>query len=73
MKMENIEISKATRTDNLPERFLKDGAEILSNVTSEIYNLSISHGIFPNAGKFLKTLPINLQAYLVTITNFKNQ
>ena len=71
--MENIEISKAARTDNLPEWFLKDGAEILSNVASEIWNLSIFHGIFPNAGKLLKTLPINLQAYLVTINNFKNQ
>ena len=43
--MENIEISK------LPGRFLKDGAKILSKPISEIYSLSISHGIFSNTCK----------------------
>ena len=50
----NIEISKATGIDKLPGRFLKDGAEILSKPISEICNLSISHGIFPNVCKVAK-------------------
>ena len=36
--MENIEISKATSTEKLPGRFLKDGTVILSKPISEIYN-----------------------------------
>ena len=56
--MENIEISKAAGIDKLPGRFPKDGADILSKPISEICNLSISHGIFPNACKVAKLKPI---------------
>ena len=52
--MKNIEISKASGVDKLPGRFLKDGAKILSKSISEVCNLSISHGIFPNACKVAK-------------------
>ena len=51
---ENIETFKAAGIDKLPGRFLKDGAEILSMPISEICDLSISHGIFPNACKVAK-------------------
>ena len=53
--MENIEISKTTGIDKLPGRFLKDGSEILSKPISEIWNLLISHRIFPNASKIAKS------------------
>ena len=53
--MENIKISKAFGIDKLPGRFLKDRAKILSKSISEICNLMISHGIFPNACKIAKT------------------
>ena len=56
--MENIEISKASGIDKLPKRFLKDGAKILSKILSEICNLLISHGIFPNTCKVAKLKPI---------------
>ena len=56
--IKNIEISKASSIDKLPERFLKDGAKILSKPINEICNLSISHGIFPNACKVAKLKPI---------------
>ena len=53
--MGNIEISKASGIDKLPGRFLKDSAKILSKPISEIFNLSIFHGISLNA---CKTKPI---------------
>ena len=56
--MENIQISKAASIGKLPGLFLKDGDEILSKPISEICNLSISHGIFPNACKVAKLKPI---------------
>ena len=56
--MEKIGISKAAGIDKLSGRFLKDGAEILSKPISEICNLSISHGIIPNAYKVAKLRPI---------------
>lgn len=47
--MEKIEVSKAAGIDKLTGRFIKDGAEILFNPISEISNVSVSHGIFPDA------------------------
>ena len=47
--MENVEISKAADIEKLPGRFLRDGAKILSKLISEICNLLISLGTFPNA------------------------
>ena len=56
--LENVEISKATRIDKLPGRFLNDGPEILSKPISEMWNLSISRGIFRNAYNVAKLKPI---------------
>ena len=45
--LKNIYISKAGGIDDLPERFLKDGAVILAKPVTEICNLSIESSIFP--------------------------
>ena len=63
--MENIEISK------LPGRFLEDGAKILSKPISEIYSLSISHGIFPNTCKVAKLKPIFKKGKKVDPSNYR--
>ena len=63
--MENIEISK------LPGGFLKDGAKILSKPISEIYSLSISHGIFPNTCKVSKLKPIFKKGKKVDPSNYR--
>ena len=69
--MENIEISKASGIDKLPGRFLKDGAKILSKPITEMYNLSISHGIFPNACKVAKLKPIFKKGKKVDPSNYR--
>ena len=75
--MKNIQISKAASKDTFPEIFLKDGAEILTKPNSEICNLLISHGIFPNALQSYKIQTYFQKrqkrlAYFVTTINFKN-
>ena len=69
--MENIEISKTSGIDKLPGRFLKDGTKILSKPISEICNLSISHGIFPNACKVAKLKPIFRKGKKVDPSNYR--
>ena len=69
--MENIEISKAAGIDKLSGMFLKDGAEILSKPITEICNLSISHGIFPNACKDAKLKPIFKKDKKVDPSNYR--
>ena len=69
---ENIEISKAAGIDKLPGRFLKDVAEILPKPISDIYNLSISHGVFPNGCKVAKLKPIFMKDKLVDPSNYRS-
>ena len=69
--MEKIEISKAVSIDKLFGRFLKNGAEILSKPTSEICNLSVSHGIFPSACKVAKLKPIFKKDKKVDPSNYR--
>ena len=69
--MENIEISKAADRDKLRGRFLKDGAEILYKLISEICNISISRGIFPNGGKNAKLKPIFKKIKKVDPSNYR--
>ena len=40
--LRNIDTSKAAGIDRLPGRFLKDGANVLAKMVTDIYNLSIS-------------------------------
>ena len=69
--MENIEISKTSGITKLPEKFLKDGAKILSKSISEICNLSMSHGIFPNACKIVKLKAIFKKGKKVDPSNYR--
>ena len=56
--LKNIDISQAAGIDNLPGRFLKDGAVILAKPVTEICNLSIKSRIFPDPCKLAKLKPI---------------
>ena len=56
--LKNIDISKATGVDNLPGRFLEDGAVILAKSVTEICNLSIKSKNFPDTCKLAKLKPI---------------
>ena len=56
--IQNIDIAKAAAIDNLSGKFLKDGAEALAKPLSEICNLPITSGAFPNACKVAKLKPI---------------
>ena len=56
--LKNIDISKAAGVDNLPGRFLEDGAVILAKSVTEICNLSIKSRISPDPCKLAKLKPI---------------
>ena len=56
--MQDIESSKDAGSDNLLGSILRDGAGILAKPVFALSNLSISHGVFPNACKIEKLKPI---------------
>ena len=78
--IKKFEMYKAARIDRLSGRFLRDEAEILSRRISEICNLSISRGVFPDTCKVVKLKPIykkkkkersfQLQTYFFTSNHF---
>ena len=56
--LKNIDISKAAGIDNLPGRFLRDGAVSLAKPAPKICNLSIKSRIFTDLCKLAKLKPI---------------
>ena len=56
--LKNIDISKTAGIDNLPGRFLKDGAVILAKPVTKICNLSIKLRIFLDPCKLAKLKPL---------------
>ena len=50
--LRNIDISMAAGLDNLPGRFLKDGAVISAKPVTEICNLSIKPKMFPDPANY---------------------
>ena len=51
-----LDVSKAPGIDEIPSRFLKDGAEILAKPISDIINLSIKLSNFPDKCKIAKLI-----------------
>ena len=56
--LKSINVIKATGPDNIPGSLLKIAADILSPSLTEIFNRSLSNGIYPSDWKMAKVLPI---------------
>ena len=56
--LKNVEFTKAAAIDQISENFLKDGARILAKTISELCNLSMKLGNFPDACKMAKVKPL---------------
>ena len=53
----NVDVNKAAGMDNMSERFLKDGADILAIPITQVCNLSIKLSHVPNNCKLTKLKP----------------
>ena len=67
--LKNAKVSKAAGLDNLSGRFLKDGAEVLAKFITDICNLSITSGKFPDSCKLIKLKPIYKKGSLTEASN----
>ena len=56
--LKNIEVTKAAGIDQISGKFLKDGVQILAKPISELWNLSMTLGSFPDACKIAKVKPL---------------
>ena len=56
--LKNVEVTKAAGIDQISGKFLKDGTRILEKPISELCNLSMTLGSFPDAFKIAKVKPL---------------
>ena len=68
--LKNTNVSKAAGLDNLSGRFLKDGAEVLAEPITDLCNLSITSGKFPDSCKLVKLKPLYKKGSLTEASNY---
>ena len=56
--LQSLSLEKSAGIDNIPSRFLKDGANILAKPICQICNLSIKFSLFPKQCKVAKIKPL---------------
>ena len=56
--LENVEVTKAAGIDEILGKFFKDGDRTLAKPISELCNLSMTFGSFPDACKIAKVKPL---------------
>ena len=63
--------SKSTGLDNIPARFLRDGASVLKGLLTHIINLSITSGIVPDDFKVAKVKPLFKKNKQTNVGNYR--
>ena len=67
----NTKVSKAAALDNLSGCFLKDDAKVLDKPVTDLCNLSITSGKFPDSCKYVKLKPIYKKGSLTEASNYR--
>ena len=67
----NLDTSKATRMDQIPAKFLRDGAEVLAFPLGNIIHLSIKLSTFPGECKIAKLKPIFIKGARADPKNYR--
>ena len=62
---------KATGLDNIPARFVKDGAEIIAQPVRHIINLSLSVGKVPEDFKLARVVPLHKKNSKTEVGNYR--
>ena len=70
--LKNTKVSKAAGLNSLYGRFLKDGAKVLAIPITDICNLSITSGKFPDSCKLAKLKPIYKKGSLTEASNYRS-
>lgn len=63
--------SKATGMDNIPARFVKDGASIIAHPITHIVNLSLSTGEIPDDLKLARVVPLHKKNSKTDVGNYR--
>ena len=69
--IQKMQCNKASGTDNISARLLKEAARVISSSLAHIFNLSISKGIFPRDWKEAKMCPIYKEGLKTDPNNYR--
>ena len=67
----SLDTTKAAGLDGYPAKILKSAAPIIAKYITQIYNLSIQSGIFPDEWKTAKVIPLHKCKSLTDKANFR--
>ena len=70
--LKNTKISKAAGLENLSGNFLKEGAKVLAKPITDLYNLSIISGKFPDSCKLAMLKSIYKKGSLTEASNYRS-
>ena len=69
--MESLYITKSTGLDEIPARFIKDGAAVLTAPITFIINQSIVSGTVPDRMKDARVKPLFKKNYPLEVSNYR--
>ena len=69
--IEKIDVKKATGYDDLPAKFIKNSASLISEPLAKLFNLSITNGEYPDFLKIAKVLPIHKKGEHADMNNYR--
>ena len=70
-QLSTLNISKSTGYDDIPARFLKDGASEIREIITYLINLSITTNVFPDEFKCAKVKPLYKKKDRTEVENFR--
>ena len=69
--LKNVEVTNTAGIDWISWKFLEDGAQVLAKPISELYNLSMTLGSFPDACKITKVKPLFKKGSKMDPSNYR--
>ena len=71
VKLQEVNVAKATGHDNIPNKILKIAAPVISLSLADLFNLSITTNTFPDDWKVAKVFPLYKSGERNDANNFR--
>ena len=69
--IENLNDKKTVRSNDVETRFIKYSKSIISPIISDLFNLCVNKGVFPNCLKIAEIIPIYKKSDINKATNYR--
>ena len=69
--IENLNHKKTVRSNHIETRFIKYSKSIISPIISDLFNLCVNKGVFPNCPKIVEIIPIYKKGDINKATNYR--